>query len=141
MVQGFIEIIMLALGFHIGWKNFTLITSGIRTAGTIISYKETHIRNTNTRNTTIIDATWLPVIQFRAGNHVITFTDYVGTSITDGINHSVPVLYDAATPTTALIYRPIMNWRPWAPIFALGAFLVAVALKRYVNSSSLNTGR
>jgi hypothetical protein len=41
----------------------------------------------------------------------------------------VIVLYDPANPSLAMIDRPVWNWLPWAPIFALGLFLVLVAIK------------
>ncbi len=48
------------------------------------------------------------------------------------LNVRVTVLYDSANPTSAMIDRPVMNWIPWAPTFAVGLFLILVAIKAWL---------
>jgi hypothetical protein len=48
----------------------------------------------------------------------------------------VTVLYDPANPTLAMIDRPVYNWIPWGPTFAVGLFLVIVAIKGALRFSS-----
>jgi hypothetical protein len=41
----------------------------------------------------------------------------------------VIVLYDPTNPSVAMIDRPVWNWIPWAPTFAVGLFLALAAIK------------
>ena len=77
------------------------------------------------------------IVEFRTGDRVLHFKNWLGSSSTGDLHTSVAVLYDPVDPTTAMIDRPVMNWIPWAPCFVVGVFLVLVAIKGSL--SSLNT--
>ena len=48
------------------------------------------------------------------------------------LRNRVTVLYDPAHPSDAMIDRPIWNWLPWAPIGAVGLFLILVAMRGWL---------
>ena len=66
---------------------------------------------------------------------MIQFKDWMGTNAAV-LNVRVTVLYDPANPSSAMIDRPVWNWIPWAPAFAVGLFLMLVAIKAWLASAS-----
>ena len=73
----------------------------------------------------------MPVVEYRAmGDKRIRFEDWLGKSSTGMLNESVPVLYETTDPSVAMIDRPVWNWMPWAPIIAVGLFLVFDGIRR-----------
>ena len=44
------------------------------------------------------------------------------------------VLYDPANPAVAMIDRPVWNWIPRAPTFAVGLFMVLAAINGFFKS-------
>jgi hypothetical protein len=71
----------------------------------------------------------MPIVEFHTHDRFIQFEDWLGSNSAGALSNPVIVLYDPANPSLAMIDRPVWNWLPWAPIFALGLFLVLVAIK------------
>jgi hypothetical protein len=46
-----------------------------------------------------------------------------------GLGSSVPVIYDPANPSVAMLDRGLSNWLPWAPCFAVGLVVGLDSLK------------
>jgi len=133
LLQALMGFFLLWFGYFSGRAHFHLIREGVRTQGTIVGHVSEYFRNSG-RNSS--STAYMPIVEFRAGDRVIHFKNWLGSPSTGNLHTSVVVLYDPVDPTTAMIDHPVMNWIPWAPCFVLGAFLVLVAIKG--SRSSLN---
>jgi len=71
---------------------------------------------------------YMPVVEFQAADRTQLFTNWLGSSRSPSLNQMVPVLYDAADPSVAMIDQPVMNWIPWGPTAVVGGFLVLVGI-------------
>jgi hypothetical protein len=79
----------------------------------------------------------MPIVEFQAGDRVVQFQDWLGAKIAGTRNVSVIVLYDPVNPSVAMIDRPVWNWIPCAPNFAVGVFLILVAIRGTFRSLSV----
>lgn len=120
-----VGLIFMALFYPMGKVHFDLIRKGLRAPGKIVDYKEEYFKSTSGSSST----SFMPIVEFRAGDRVIRFEDWMGSNSTGGMSGPVTVLYSPADPSVAMIDRPVWNWIPWAPTFVLGLFLVLVAIK------------
>ena len=132
IAQVFAGLIFLGLGYFMGHSHLHLVLQGQRAPGTIIGYKQEYFRNSSGFSS----AGYMPLVAFRTGDRSVQFQDWLGAHISGNTNVSVIVLYDPANPTTAMIDRPVWNWIPWAPISAVGLFLLFVAVKGALRSLS-----
>jgi len=122
-LQVFTGVILLLLGWYMGHTHFHLICNGTRTQGKIVGSKTVRPRTGKSGRTG-----YMPVVEFQAGDRTQLFTNWLGSSRSPLLNQIVPVLYDAADPSVAMIDRPVMNWIPWGPTAAVGGFLVLVGI-------------
>ena len=129
-VQAAAGLFLLLFGSYIGKEHFHLIRQGVRTEGTIVGYKQESFPD---RGGTRWVTGSMPIVKFQAGDHVVQFKDWMGSKA-PLLNVPVVVLYDPANPSVAMIDRPVWNWMPWAPIAAVGLFLVLVAIKGFLFS-------
>jgi hypothetical protein len=125
--------VLLIVGSNTGHTHFHLIRQGVRAPGTIVGFKQKNLGNTNSRSPSTL--TFMPIVEFQAGEQAVRFEDWRGSSSAGTLRNRVTVLYDPANPPDAMIDRPIWNWLPWAPIGALGLFLILVAIKGWLASS------
>jgi hypothetical protein len=125
-------LVLLGLAHLMGHTHFHLIRHGVRATGRIISYKQENFR----RSSGSFSTGYMPIVEFHTSDRFVQFQDWLGTSIAGSTNVSVIVLYDPANPSIAMIDRPTWNWLPWAPIFAVGLFLVLVGIKGALRSLS-----
>jgi uncharacterized protein DUF3592 len=123
--QALTGLFLLGLSYHVGNAHFRLIREGTRTPGRIIGYKQQYFRSSSGATY----SAYMPVVEFHTSDRVVQYQDWKGTSIAGSVGVPVMILYDPAEPTIAMIDRPVWNWIPWAPIFAVGLFLVLVAIK------------
>lgn len=129
IIQALTGFLLLALAWHTGKTHSPLVTTGERTQGKLVGYEEARFGTRGPGGVFHVNRSFMPVVEFQAGNRVVRFTDWRGSSSAGGINDSVTVLYDAANPSVAMIDRRVWNWIPWGPFFAVGSFLVIVAIK------------
>lgn len=125
-VQVFVGLFLMLFGYYTGRVHFDLIRQGVRTAGKIVDYREKRFGPTYESPST---TAFMPIVEFTANDRVIQFQDWMGSSLAGELNDTVTVLYDPADPSAAMIDRPVWNWLPWAPVFALGFFLTLVGIK------------
>jgi hypothetical protein len=130
ILQVFAGLVLLVLGYLTGHDHFHLIRQGVRAPGTIIGYKQTRIGTRGEIGT----LAYMPVVEFHTNDRFVQFQDWLGTNIAGSANVPVIVLYDPADSSVAMIDRPVWNWIPWAPVFALGVFLLLVAIKGFFQS-------
>lgn len=131
ILQLFAGLVLLGVAYLMGHAHFHLIREGVRAQGIIVGYKQQNFRRSSDSFST---TGYMPIVEFRAGGRFVQFEDWLGSSIAGSTNVPVIVLYDATNPTVAMIDRPAWNWLPWAPIFAVGLFLVLVAINGFFRS-------
>jgi len=126
-----VGLFLLGLAYFMGHEHFHLIREGVRAPGTIIGYKQENFRRSSDSFST---TGYMPIVEFRAGDHSYRFQDWLGARFAGSTNVPVTVLYDPANPSVAMIDRPARNWLPWAPIFAVGLFLLLVGVSAFFRS-------
>jgi hypothetical protein len=127
-LQVFVGMFLMLFGYYTGRVRFDLIRGGARAAGKIVDYKEERFARTGTDQSPFNTA-FMPIVEFPAGDRVIRFQDWMGSSVAAELNNTVTVLYDPADPSAAMIDRRVWNWLPWAPVFAVGFFLTVIGIK------------
>jgi len=118
-------LVFLGLGYFMGHQHFYLIRRGVRAPGRIVGYKQKSFRRSSGSSSTA----YMPLVEFHTNDRFVQFQDWLGGQISGSTNIPVTVLYDPANSTVAMIDRPVWNWIPWAPAFALGLFLSLVAIR------------
>ena len=130
ILQTVVGMLLCGLGYFMGSMHLRLILEGAKTQGRIVDYQQRPFRITRT-NQSFTVAGYMPIVEYRAvGDKKIHFEDWLGNSSMGMLNQSVPVLYDTADPSVAMIDRPVWNWMPWAPILAVGLLLVFDGIRR-----------
>ena len=118
-------LVFLVLGYYMGHAHFHLIREGVRAPGRIVSYKQETFRRASGSSSTA----YMPVVEFHTSDRLVQFKDWLGSSIAGSNNVSVIVLYDPANPAIAMIDRPLGNWLPWCPVFAVGVLLLLSSVR------------
>jgi hypothetical protein len=121
---------LIGLAYFIGHDHFHLIREGVRAPGRIVAYKQENFGRASGPSSTA----FMPIVEFQVNDRFIKYKDWMGSNSTGAIYNPVTVLYDPANPSVAMIDRPVWNWIPWAPTFAVGLFLVLVAIKGFFQS-------
>jgi len=124
--------ILLIVAYMMGHVHFHLIQQGVRAPGTVVGFNQRYIGNSFSRTTPALS--FMPIVEFQAGDRIVRFEDWKGSSLAGSLRDRVTVLYDPARPSVAMIDRPVWNWLPWAPIAAVGLFLTLVAVKGWLVS-------
>jgi hypothetical protein len=131
--QLFGGVVFLGLGYFMGNAHFHLIRQGVRTPGRIVGYKQESFRSPpGTISST--STSYMPIVEFHTNDRSVQFQDWLGSGIAGSTNVPVIVLYDPANPTAAMIDRPVWNWIPWAPTFAVGLLLFLSAINGFFKS-------
>jgi hypothetical protein len=130
--QAFAGAILLIVAYMMGHVHFHLIQQGVRAPGTVVGFQQRYIGNSMSRTTPAL--AFMPIVEFQAGDRIVRFEDWKGSSLAGSLRDRVTVLYDPARPSDAMIDRPVWNWMPWAPIAAVGLFLTLVAIKGWLVS-------
>jgi hypothetical protein len=132
ILQMFGGVLLLSLGYFLGHGHFHLLREGVRAPGRIIGYKQERFQSSSSSGHTA----YMPLVEFRVSDRIVQFKDWMGSSSSGTLYTSVIVLYDPANPTDAMIDRPVWNWMPWAPTFAVGLLLFLGSIRRFFLSRS-----
>jgi hypothetical protein len=119
-------LLLLGFAYVTGKVHAHLLITGARTQGKIIALVPVRMQGRTRSGTTMI---YEPVIEFGAGDRVLRFQEWKGSQSSAGLGWAVPVVYDPANPSVAMMDRGLANWLPWAPCFAIGLILALAALK------------
>jgi hypothetical protein len=119
-------IFLVGLAVHIGKVQFDLIREGIRTSGQIVRFEYVSSSMSDARGLRPSTSAFYPIVEFKVDGRSVQFRDRFGSASGAGINDVVTVLFNSERPTVAMIYRPFLNWIPWAPTFIVGSFLLLV---------------
>jgi Protein of unknown function (DUF3592) len=125
LVQILTGIFLAFLGYAIGKDHLHLIRHGVRTYGVVVGYQAQSFYDSRHNSST----GFMPLVEFRAGDRLVHFKDWLGSSSHGARGTSVAVLYDPDNPSTAVIDRAFLNWIPWGPTLALGVFLILVGFR------------
>jgi hypothetical protein len=71
----------------------------------------------------------LPIVEFEAEGVLASFEEHKLVPAGEGVGWTVPVLYDPANPSVAMIDRSNWNWLPWGPALAIAVLLLLTSLK------------
>jgi hypothetical protein len=133
ILQLLAALLFLGLGYFMGHAHFHLIREGIRAPGRIVGYKQESFRTASGTSSTTTNG-YMPIVEFHTNDRFVQFQDWLGTNVAGSKGVPVTVLYDPANPTIAMIDRPVWNWIPWAPTFAVGFLLTLSAINRFFRS-------
>jgi hypothetical protein len=128
--QGIAGAVLLIAAYFMGHTHFRLIREGARAPGRVVGHIQRNLGNSTSRMSSTL--TFMPIVEFEAGDRIVRFEDWLGSSSTGGLPDRVTVLYDRDRPSEAMIDRPAWNWLPWAPIGVAGLFLTLVAIKGWL---------
>lgn len=130
LLQMIAAFVFLAFAYSTGKTHLHLLRTGIHTQGTIVAFAPVHfVTHSQNSATTFPHLIYLPVITFRAGDRLVRFQEWKGSNSRVAVGTPVPVLFDPADPSIAMLDRGLWNWLPWAPCFAIGLLLLLASLK------------
>lgn len=118
--------LFLSFAYVTGHVHAHLLFKGAGTNGTIVDFRVVHFRQSSGSVTAHGTTIYEPIVEFPAGDRLVRFQELKGSESRVGLGWSVPVIYDPADPSFAMIDRGFWNWLPWAPCFLI-AFPVAFA--------------
>jgi len=128
--QLLVAFLFLGFAYWTGKDHYHLLRAGIRTEGRVVGFKPVFFRSSSSNS--LSRTVNMPIIQFRAGDHLTQFQEWKASRSDPGVGSSVPVFYDPSAPSTAMMDRGALNWLPWAPCAAIGLLLALSALKGIV---------
>ena len=119
--------VFLCFAYGTGHVHAHLLFKGSSTRGTIVDFRVVHFRQTS-GSATIYE----PIVEFPVGDRLVRFQEFKGSESRVGLGWSVPVLYDPADPSFAMMDRGFWNWLPWAPCFLIGLPVAFASLKGFL---------
>lgn len=123
--------VFLTFAYGTGHVHAHLLFKGATTRGTIVDFRMVHFRETSGSVTARVTTIYEPTVEFTAGDRLVRFQEFKGSESRVGLGWSVPVIYDPADPSIAMIDRGFWNWLPWAPCFLFGLPVAFAALKGF----------
>ena len=121
--------IFLSFAYGTGHVHAHLLFKGSSTRGTIVDFRVVHFRQSSGSVTAHGTTLYEPIVEFTASGRLVRFQEFKGSNSRVGLGWSVPVLYDPADPSFAMIDRGFRNWLPWAPCFLMGIPVAFASLK------------
>jgi hypothetical protein len=125
------SVALLGVAYFTGKTDAHLLFKGAHAQGKIVGFQPRQFHRYRTPTSTgIFGRTVYPaIVEFEAQGAVVRFEERKLVSSGEGVGWPVAVLYDPNNVSLAIVDRPFWNWIPWAPAFAMGAFLAVVSLK------------
>jgi len=131
--------IFLSFGYATGQVHARLLLRSARAQGTIVGFKSALISHRSGSGSSTYSTIYEPLIEFTANDRAFRVQEWKGSESRAGLGWSVPVIYDPADPSVAMMDRGLWNWLPWAPFFAIGLVVGLASLKGlfvFLSSSS-----
>ena len=122
---------LLGVVYYTGKTDAHLLLKGTRTEGKIVGFEKRKFYNNRNRISTGTPGynVYLPIVEFEAHGSLVRFEEHKLMQTGEGVGWSVPVLYDPANPSVAMIDRSYWNWLPWGPALAMGLVVGLASLK------------
>jgi uncharacterized protein DUF3592 len=121
--------LFLSFAYGTGHVHAHLLFKGTQTRGTIVDLKPVKLSNRSSSGSNWYTTIYEPLVEFNAGDRMVRFQEWKGSESKVGLGWSVPVIYDPADPSVAMLDRGLWNWLPWAPFFAVGLVVGLASLK------------
>lgn len=121
--------VFLSFAYGTGHVHAHLLLKGATTHGTIVDFRVVHFRQSSASS--LSSTIYEPIVEFTAGDRLARFQEFKGSESRVGLGWSVPVIYDPADPSFAMIDRGFWNWLPWAPCFLIGLPVAFASLKGF----------
>ena len=114
-----------------GKTDMRLLLKGARTEGKIVGFQKRRFYANRNRLSTGTPGrnVFLPIVEFEAQGSLARFEEHKIIPGGEGVGWSVPVLYDPANPSLAMIDRSYWNYFPWAPALAIAVLLSLASIK------------
>jgi uncharacterized protein DUF3592 len=131
VLQALVALALLGVAYLTGNTTAHLLLSGVRTQGKIVGFQQRQVHTHRNPSSTGMYGrnVYLPIVEFEVDGELVRFEETKLITKAEGVGWQVPVLYDLAEPSRAMIDRPFWNWIPWAPALAMGLFLLMASLK------------
>ena len=124
--------VFLSFAYGTGRVHAHLLFKGSSTHGTIVDFRVVHFRQTSGSVTAHGTTIYEPIVEFPSGDRLVRFQEFKGSESRVGLGWSVPVLYDLADPSFAMVDRGFWNWLPWAPCFLIGLPVAIASFKGFM---------
>ncbi|HET7258242.1 MAG TPA: DUF3592 domain-containing protein [Candidatus Acidoferrum sp.] len=122
--------LFLSFAYATGHAHAHLLFKGARTRGEIVALKPVQMAHrSNAGSTNWYTTIYEPLVEFNAGDRVVRFQEWKGSASSAGIGWTVPVIYDPADPSFAMLDRGFSNWLPWAPCCVIGLILALASIR------------
>jgi len=125
--QLLVAFVFLGFAYWTGKDHYRLLRVGVHTEGQVVGFKPVVFRSSS--NNSFSRTVNMPIIRFRAGDHITQFQEWKASRSDPGVGSSVPIFYDPSAPSIAMMDRGALNWLPWAPCAAIGLVLALAGLK------------
>lgn len=122
-------VLFLGFGYLTGKVHAHLLFKGVRTRGTIVGLKPVLFNDRSSSGSNWYATIYEPTVEFTANDRVVRFQEWKGSESKAGLGWSVPVLYDPANPSIAMMDRGLSNWLPWGIAFLIGLPVALSGLK------------
>ena len=123
--------VFLTFAYGTGHVHAHLLFKGVPTRGTIVALKPAQMSNRSSNGTQSYYTIYEPLVEFSAGDRIVRFQEWKGSRSNAGLGSSVPVLYDPADPSIAMLDHGPSNWLPWAPCFLIGLPVAFASFKGF----------
>lgn len=130
--QVLVAAVFLSFSYATGKVHARLLISSARTQGTIVGFRSALISHRSTTGDADWSTIYEPLIEFSADGRLFRVQEWKGSVSRTGLGSSVPIIYDPADPSVAMLDRGPSNWIPWAPCLGIGVFLALVSLKGFL---------
>ena len=122
---------LLWFAYFTGKTDMHLLLKGAHAQGKIVGFQKQlfstnrGLFSTGTRGRIVS----IPIVEFEADGALTRFEEHKLLPTGEGVGWAVPVLYDPANPTDAMIDRANWNWFPWGPALAIAVLLLLSSIK------------
>ena len=128
--QLLVAALFLSFSYATGKVHAHLLLRGARTTGKIIALKPVRMWERSSAGASSLTRTiYEPLVEFTAGDRTFRVQEWKGSASSAGIGWTVPVLYDPANPSIAMMDRGLSNWLPWGMAFVIGLPVALAGLK------------
>ena len=128
--QLLVAALFLGFSYYTGHVHARLLVSGARATGKIIALKPVRMWERSSTTVSSLSRTiYEPLVEFSVGDRTFRVQEWKGSESKAGLGWSVPVLYDPANPSIAMMDRGLSNWIPWGIAFLIGLPVALSGLK------------
>jgi len=129
--QFLVAALFLSFSYATGKVHARLLLRSARTQGTIVGFRSALISHRSNSGGSRWSTIYEPLVEFSANGRVFHIQEWQGSESRVGLGSSVPIIYEPADPSVAMLDRGPSNWFPWAPCFVIGLILALVSLKGF----------